>query len=454
MPNLPISPRPVNPTSAGLLRRLARTLFGVDAAAAAQLVDRAAELDATAAESSAVNSASAQTQRADAAAVNSGATAAALRILKNAEKSGGWLARAREQLPENFAARSIAAAQSADVAGQQRQLDTAAQIVTALAGVEGATDAAAALAAAVERGRPPKGWHRKRGRGAPAPEGSTPDDRRAAVERRDVERARQLAPPAPMHAAIDGLPPDAARTPRDAGQSESAHRARRRRADAQVSPTHRGARQLARKAATYPTRFLRTLPAAWAAACDSAARGAMRAEEGRAARPRTSRTYRRVVGCAALLLSLSERSAKAGCARVVHGFSREAIVSMLPANEDTGHTLHVNTLSAYVTAFVAAGWVERMQPDGATSGSVERGPSGHAFNQYRFRPPPAREHSASALAKLIARDAPSESGGVFAHRADGEPEGSGPTSRPVTTDVDPASPRGKQITSAGPEPSG
>lgn len=200
------------------------------------------------------------------------------------------------------------------------------------------------------------------------------------------------------------------------------------------------------------------MPSEWALAIDDAARGVMVAAEGRSARPRTSRTYRRVIGAAALLLSLSESSSKRGWARVVHGFSREAIVSMLPANEDTGRSLHANTWSNYAAAFVGAGWLEKLQPDGAAIGSgVERGPSGHAFNQYRIRPPSStrgRQDGAQELARAIV-DSTGERGGISSSRRAAHTEGLGPDEwDPVTTDVDPAPPRGKQINSAGPIPSG
>lgn len=302
--------------------------------------------------------------------------------------------------------------------------DIAEQLARALEDVDGAAGIASQLLEAAERGRQPKAWHRKRGRGCAAPVGSTLEERQAAVLERDELRRRIDEPPAAMVPAGDvkdqdalldalerggRLPAGPPRARDGGGVSTSTERARRRRLDAEITPTHRGNRRLARKAAERPERWLRRLPEEWATAVDRAARGVMTAEEGRAARPRTSRAYRRVIATGALLLSLSEPSGKRGWCRVVHGFGREAIVSMLPANEDTGRSLHANTLSNYVRAFTAAGWLECIQPDGAASCSgVERGTTGHAFNQYRVRPPSTVQlplDASQALARAIVESA-------------------------------------------------
>jgi hypothetical protein len=240
--------------------------------------------------------------------------------------------------------------------------------------------------------------HARRREGAPRPAGVTDEEARAAVEQREADReqlAEDLAKPPPdappaasTFAALNAL--DAGRK-RHAGKSDGALRAAKRRIKWQPPegaarvPFPRHAVRLARRVASDRNereRWLMGLPEDWRAAVRLAA-----ADKGNGTkRPSSSRTYRRICSYAAAMLAASEPSERAGFCRVVHGLPREALVMVLPRNEETGAPIHVNTLSNWTRALERAGFFEAIQPDGADPGTVERGRTGWALNQYRLRP--------------------------------------------------------------------
>lgn len=264
--------------------------------------------------------------------------------------------------------------------------------------------------------------HAKKREGAPRPPGVSLDDAIAAIEQRQADReqlAEDLAEPPPAAppaaatwAELNALAPG---RKRPLGQSDGAIRAAKRRVKWQPPegaarvPFPRHATRLAKRVASdrkERERWLMSLPEDWRAAVRLGA-----SDKGNGTkRPSSSRTYRRICSYAAAMLAASEPSERAGFCRVVHGLPREALVMVLPRNEETGAPVHVNTLSNWTRALERAGFFETIQPDGAAPGTVERGRTGWALNQYRLRPPSPRKREPEDGARTDGARTPQEAG--------------------------------------------